>query len=72
MRWQWWQSLSAMAEALTALPKTSAHRPIPTFVVTMVDLFSYLLVSCVVFSDTAFKEHVPVSCFATATEETMR
>ena len=43
MRWQWWQSLSAMADAGTALPKTSAHMPIPTFVVTMAGLLSYLL-----------------------------
>lgn len=43
MRWQWWQSLSAMADAVTALPKTSAHMPVPTFVVTIAGLLSYLL-----------------------------
>lgn len=41
--WQWWQSLSAIADATTGSPKTFAHDPIPTLVVTMVDLLSYLL-----------------------------
>ena len=36
IRWQWWQSLSAIADATTGSPKTFAHDPIPTLVVTMV------------------------------------
>lgn len=37
---QWWQSLSAMADAVTGSPNTFAQAPIPTLVVTMVDLRS--------------------------------
>ena len=37
---QWWQSLSATAEAVTLLPNTSPHLPTGTLVVTTVDRFS--------------------------------
>lgn len=37
---QWWQSLSATAEAVTLLPNTSPHLPTGTLVVTMVDRLS--------------------------------
>ena len=40
---QWWHRRSAMALATTGSPNTFAHAPIPTFVVTTVDLLSYLL-----------------------------
>jgi hypothetical protein len=37
MGWQWWQGPPAIADAVTALPRTPARMPIPTLVAATVD-----------------------------------